>query len=259
MSILKSDWTGLSHHLIARIYPVDYDGKPIGGHEVHAPFEQPNMEISLNWQSPFENAGPESNAPALTAMLQSGALQPLMNILGDSVMSVDKSWGGKMLATDKAMQDFQGRTGITKLNSTQIFSGMAPAKITSSLIFRAFKDARTEVDQPFNQLMQWALPQYLAKDGALNEIAKVVQSGSRNLKDYLGSLMPSEAPQLVGLQYKRRSFNRMVIESIADPLDSPITQEGYYASAIVPITLSTLTALDTNDWANTVTRHISLV
>ena len=258
MAILGPVLTGLSPYLIARIFPVDYDGKPKGGNEIHAPFEQPNMEFSLNWQSAFEHAGPESNAPALTAMLQSGALQPLMNILSDSAMDSSNKLSDSMTSANNALDEFKGRTGITKLNSTQIFSGMAPVKLTANIVLRAYKDAKKEVDQPLNQLIQWALPQKLAKDGVLNEIAELVRSGSRDLKEYLKGLMPSQAPHLVGVQYKRRSFSRMVIESIADPLDSPITGDGYYASAIVPITFSTLTALDANDWAQEVTRRTAL-
>ena len=93
---LTSLWDGLSPHLIATFYEVAKIGDggswgritdktdPIA---VMAPLIEANMEIALNWQSPFEQSGPESKAPALMAMLQSGALQPIV----DSVMGKPKS------------------------------------------------------------------------------------------------------------------------------------------------------------------------
>ncbi len=263
MTILSSQWDGLSSYLIARIFPVDHDGNRQGDVEVRAPVTEALLEGTFQWQSSFEGAGTESKAPALSAMLQSGAIQPLMNVLSDSVLSKNSqaennALSDSMNSTHAAMSEFRGRTGITKLNSTQIFSGMAPMKITGNLLFRAYSDPRNEVEAPYTQLMKWALPEELARDGVLTLIARRVQSGSATLKEYLKDLMPSQAPTMVGFQYKRRYFTPMVIESLNEPLSSPITQDGYYASMQVPITLSTLTALDQNDWISVSTRSQAL-
>lgn len=257
MAVLSSQWQGLSPHLVARIFPVDYKGNKMGSIEVQAPFTDATMEASFNWQSSFENAGAESKAPALTAMLQSGAIQPLMNALGNTGIGQQTM----MLSsgeTKHLLSEFEGRTGITKLNSTQVFSGMQPIKITATLLFRAYADAKKEVNAPFDQLMQWALPQQLAKDGVLAEIVNRVSQGEKSFTEYLKTLMPSFAPHLVGLKYKLRSFPLMVIESISEPLDSPITRTGHYASLAVPVTFSTLTALDRHDWATITTKSTTL-
>ena len=88
-STLSSEWTGLSRHLLATFYEVRKtdQGKWVQDDQcdpqtVQAPLTEASMEIALNWQSPFEQAGAESKAPALLSMLQSGALQPLVTMLG---------------------------------------------------------------------------------------------------------------------------------------------------------------------------------
>ena len=44
-----------------------------------APLTDASMDVVLNWQSPFEQAGPESRAPSIMAMLQSGEIQPVLS------------------------------------------------------------------------------------------------------------------------------------------------------------------------------------
>ncbi len=246
---------GLNENLIARIYPVNPQGIRLpGSAEIQAPLiDGATLEGAFNWNSPFENAGAESKAPALTAMIQSGAILPVMNALsgvaGDSEKG--KTQGGMMADAAGVLGEFQGKTGLTKLNSTQIFSGMPPIKISVTLVFRAFANARSEVMRPYEQLWKWALPQYLAPDGVVAELIKTATATNQDqnkAKSYLNALMPSEAPQLIAFEYKNRAFAPMVIESITEPLDSPITKDGDYVRLLVPVTLSTLSALDKNDW-----------
>jgi hypothetical protein len=245
---------GLNENLIARIYPVNPQGIRLArGSEIQAPLiDGATLEGAFNWNSPFENAGAESKAPALTAMIQSGAILPIMNSLsgvGGNGKTGQDQGGGMMADATDALKEFQGKTGITKLNSTQIFSGMPPLKITCTLVFRAFANAKAEVMRPYRQLWEWALPQKLATDGVVAGLIETATSqGKNDAKSYLGALMPSDAPQMVAFEYKSRAFAPMVIENITEPLDSPITKDGDYARLLVPITLSTLSALDKNDW-----------
>lgn len=241
---LSSKWDGLSDHLIATFYEVERTGTDewtaTGGDSVAAPLSEANMEFDLNWQSPFEQAGPESRAPALMAMLQSGQFQPYV----DALLGENSSTGAKINAS---MEQFEGRTGITKLNSTQVFQGMPPMKITCTAIFRAWDDAVSEVERPVEQLMQWALPQSLSKDGSLTARGAQYLSGEMGAVD---ALMPSLAPKKIAMIYKGRCYSPLVIESIGYPIASPVNSDGHYIQLAVPLTLATLTAIDKDDWIN---------
>lgn len=144
-----------------------------------------------------------------------------------------------------------GRTGLTKMNSTQVFTGMPPIKINATLLFRAWKNPKLEVEEPFDTFMGWALPQCLQKDSVLTGIvsgsASCVEDGGNTL---LTKLLPSKAPQMVRMTYKGRTFKPLVIESVGMPLDSPITVDGYFTELLVPATLSTWQALDAKDWTD---------
>jgi hypothetical protein len=251
-TILTSNWMGLNDLLIARLYPVDSEGSRVGQDqiEVHAPLIDSNIEATLNWQSPFESSSPDTKAPALTAMLQSGALLAVSkDLTGDK----DGSSAKAGFAT-KALQDAKGRTGITQLNSVQVFTSMAPIKITVTLLFRAFMDAQSEVDDPLQQLWAWALPQMLSKENIVQRASSVIKSGGATAVE---ALLPSIAPQMIGFQYKRRTYAPMVIESIGEPLSSPITKDGFYSEIAVPLTLCTLTALDKDDMRRVMTPNAS--
>lgn len=256
-AILSSDWmessptSGLSPHLIASFYEVRRVGQSREAHWgkvddspiVKAPLTEASMEMVLNWQSPFESAGPETRAPAIFAMLQSGTLQPVIDALNP--LKSDKQTSGKYEAKSGTLSQFEGRTGITKLNSTQVFNGMPPVKITVMALFRAWSNPAREVEAPFDQLMQWALPVHLDVDSTILSRAAEAIKGSR---DWVDALMPSQSPVKIAMQYKGRCYSPLVIESIGVPLNSPVTSEGKYASLLVPMTLCSLTAIDRKDW-----------
>ena len=241
-----SHWGTLNGHYIARLFCLnkDFVEVPTEG-EVLAPITDANIEYALNWQSPFENSGPESKAPALMALLQTGQIATIAEALQRALPS-DSAFG--KMASDAAektkrwARELEGRTGITKLNSRQVFSGMPPVKITMTMHFRALDDARSQVEEPWRRLLEWALPQDLAKDGILAEII----GGDEG---FIKSLFPSKAPAMVGMTYGRETYAPLVIESIGKPLDGPVTVQGYPAFKTVPITLATLTALDRADVA----------
>ena len=172
------------------------------------------------------------------AMVQSGQIAPVLE-------SLQELTGIKGGIDSSDLKNLEGRTGITKLNSTQIFSGMPPVKINITMIFKAFRDPIKEVEAPYDQLFEWSLPKELAKDGIFKN---TVDEASRDAKSYLDALLPSKAPQLVGLTYKGETYSPMVIESISKPLDSPIDVHGHFTELVVPMTLSTLTAIDSNDY-----------
>lgn len=254
METLSSDWTGLSDHLLAKIYPVDHKGVLISNalYEVQAPITEGSLEATYNWQSPFEGSGADSKAPTITAMVQSGAIEPILNTLREKVGDVNIDSKGvdsrtltpDNLALNNQINDFIGKTGMTKLNSTQVFSGMPPVKINMTLLFRAFSNPQVEVMNPITQLFSWSLPQQLAKDGLFKNLLDAV---GKNADAYLDALLPSKAPQMVAVTYKGETYSPMVIESLSKDFTAPVDKDGKYTRMSLPITLSTLTALDQND------------
>lgn len=255
----NTQWTGLNPHLIAKIFPVDNKGNRIDGKEVHAPLaDGATIEISMNWQSPFENSGAESVTPALTQMLQSGALSSIFNAIEGQAESsgliaqantflAQFDEIGSISSVSEWSSKYEGKTGMTKLNSTQIFTGAMPVRISCSAIFRAFKDPVNEVERPVSQLFQWTLPKHLQSDGI---IAGLISGGTEGL---ISGLFPSDVPQMIGIQYKGRTLAPLVIESISEPMDSPIDSDGNYVSMEIPLTIASLTALDKDDWSSSKT------
>ncbi|MDQ7982236.1 hypothetical protein QYH69_33985 [Paraburkholderia sp. SARCC-3016] len=214
---------------------------------MHAPISDGHREMTLNWQSPFEATSPDTKAPALAAMLQSGALATVLSDL-TSAATGTKPTAAQNNQPPSTVQDalasLKGRTGITKLNSTQIFTGMAPIRFTFNIHFRAIADSYTEVELPVNQLNYWAVPKKLSKDS----IVKRVTSADQTAGGYIKALLPSLAPTMIAFQYKTYTYAPLVIESIGDPITAPISQSGYHTEKIIPITLCTLTALDRDDF-----------
>lgn len=231
-------WDNLNPNLIVSIYEVDHNNYIIPGTAVvQAVFtDDVSLEASLNWQSPFEGAGAESKAPALMSMLQSGAFQPLIDSIGGKTKEV----------LQDTVNEARGRTGITKLNSTQVFSGMPPIKIQGNLLLRAWENPVKEVENPLDTLMKWSLPYFLAPEGTL--LSNAFNFAQGNGKTLIETIMPSEAPPLVAITYKGRTYGPLIIENINIPLGSPIDVNGNFTSLVIPLTFSTLTAIDGNDW-----------
>lgn len=239
---LTSEWGGLSPHLIASFFAVKrsasadrismrwdrVDDVP----EVRAPITDANAEATQNWQSPFENIGPDQKLSTLSALVQAGGLTSLLESLQKQFGSSDTLQS----ARDRTAQ-YEGRSNLTKLNSTQVFTGMPPLKIAVTAHFRAFKDADKEVRQPLDQLMKWSLPQEIAPDGVAGQAIR------GNLE-----MFPSRIPQIIGMRYADMLFAPIVIESIPYPLSGPRDKNGILTHAAITLQLASLTALDANDW-----------
>lgn len=228
---LSSLWDGLSPHLIASFYEVGRNGKRIDeSTTVRAPLLESSLELTLGWKSPFENSGMESGFPTSAAMLQSGLLGPLVD-------------GADFIG------QFEGRTGVTKLNSTQVFDAMQPAKMQVTALFRAWREPKREVEAPFSKLMEWALPVKLAEDGlVLSRLITAVKDGKLNSAGLAEVAMPSRAPTIIAMKYKNRIYSPLVIEAISAPLTSPVDKRGDYVEMALSMTLCTLAAIDRGDW-----------
>lgn len=239
VSGIGSDWTGINKNLLAQVWACDERGAPIEGDPVIGMVDGAfDIQGSANWQSPFEQSGPESIKPGLTAMLQTGSLQSFLNSI------VSRDGGGKLAnETNVTLDKLKGRTGMTKLNSVQVYTGSAPLKISTTLFFRAFKDPAKEVETPLEQLAMWCMPRKLAEGGFLAEAIKTIRAGG----DAVSVLFPSEIPQMVGITYAGRTFAPLVIESYSDPLGGPKNANGDRIHAKMQLSFGTLTALDAAD------------
>lgn len=257
---LSSEWLGLSRHLIARFYPVfqrEAGGPWLAddGIVVMAPLTESNLDVTLNWQSPFEQSGPESSLPTIMALLQSGTLAPMIDTAGAALGASAEKFGLSKLAdgirgsAGRAVgvaRGLEGRSGMTRLNSTQVFAGMPPVKFQVTALFRAWSDPSKEVEAPFNQLMAWALPAKLSELGPL--LTRAADYAVGKIDSPVDVLAPSMAPTKIGMTYKGKTYAPLVIESIDQPINSPVDSAGKYVELLVPMTLCTLTALDRTDW-----------
>jgi len=146
---------------------------------VQSPLVDGSLDLRLNWNSPFEGAGAEGLIPTLSAMVQSGQAQPIIDLLGKYDITNKEA----TKALTEQSKNAIGKTGITKLNSTQVFS--------------------KEVEEPVNQFIQWALPKRLAAQSTI--VARAVDSfvsdinsknfnANKSTSNLLNSLFPSDSP-----------------------------------------------------------------
>lgn len=245
---LSSKWDGLNASLLASIWPVDSGGRPIsGGVMVRAPLVESNLEVSANWQSAFEQSGVEGGLPTATAIAQAGAIGQLLDLFGkgsgeDSLASAAQRLASE--AIESAQTATQGRSGLTKLNSQQVFTGAMPIKLTATLLFRAFDNPTSEVVEPVDQLIRWTLARELALNGSLVQAIKSLAQGQGPVK----SVWPSLTPTMVAVQYGGTTLAPMVIESVSKSMTVPRYRDGNALQEQVQVTFGTLTALDENDW-----------
>lgn len=240
---LGSDWGQLSRHLIASFFAVKKEATQTSiiwtrderFPEVRAPLSEGNIEAVENWQSPFENVGPDQKFSSFSALMQAGGFSSLISqlkALFPNSETVD--------AAQAKAASLEGRSNLTKLNSTQVFTGMQPLRISVTAHFRAFRDPLSEVRAPMDQLMSWALPQEIAQDGP------IVQAVGGNITPF-----PSRVPQIIGMKYADMLFAPIVIETAPYPLVGPRDARGRLTHAAMQLQIASLTALDARDWAAT--------
>jgi hypothetical protein len=253
---LTSNWGSLNSQLIASIAPCDKSGK-ITGATVSAPLIDSTLSQQFGWSSPFENFTADSKSPTLAAMLQTGMIPNLIQAIDAKQTDSNDANSGMLSALAKFLKQGEGRTGITKLNSTQVFTGHEPLKIDGTLVFRAYADPVSEVTQPLLTLWKMAYPKSLA-DGTviLNNVQDVFNdaggllSGDTSKMDSLVKLVfPSESPSYVALQYRGVTYAPLVIESISRPLANPTCALGD-VFATVQINLGTQRSWDVKDIEN---------
>ncbi len=232
-----SNWGSIHPDLIAEFIQVDVEGNETGV-AFKALIKDGNVEQSFEWVSPFENMTAENDKMSILGMAQTGGLGSMAQILG---VATDGEATGLASLTVDALEAVNkavsGRSSITKMNSSQVYSGHAPLKIDLTLVFRAWQDPQSEVTAPFTALQRMAYPEEMAKSVA--DVAK-----DKGLSIEL--LFPSLAPKLVRFTYKGETYPPMVIESIGKPLDAPYSPMGDIWIE-VPVSLHSFQSLDFKD------------
>lgn len=240
-----SNWGSIHPDLIAEFVQVDTVGNETGV-AFKALIKEGNIEQSFQWVSPFENMTVESFKMSALGMAQSGGIERVAQLLGAADENItakldvgtpdliSKSATGLKAFSDKVA----GRSGITKANSTQVYSGHAPLKLDMTLVFRAWQDPQSEVIAPFTALQQMAYPNKMA-----SSVADVLVGQGTDSIDNLTLLFPSEAPKLVSLTYKGETYPPLVIESIGKPLDAPYSPMGDIWLE-VPVSLHSFQSID---------------
>jgi hypothetical protein len=235
----QADWGRLNPLLLGKISLCDKKGKAIEGSPVVTglPIDA-EMSLESQYNSPFENSNPENRLPVLMGMLQSGDwVNTVDSVLGSVGIGTDGS--GLSDSTTEKLNQLEGRSNFTKMNSTQIYVSSAPVRFNVTMFFQAWKDAKHEVEHQIATLQQWAMPvKLLGGDSLVSNFAK---------DPSLQALFPSEVPPFVSFRFAKKRYSPLLIENVSAPLITPFDQEGNRLAIEVTLTLCSRTAWDKTD------------
>lgn len=245
-------WGSVSPHKLAKIRLCSKEGVSLGGVVVCAVLTDGEFTTESSYQSPFEASNPETKLPNLMGMIQSGQfITSITGIAGKAAGSVGSAaitaaqalseasgLAGVLKNIGSGIASLEGKTNLTKINSTLIFVSTASVKISCSLFFMALKDAKVEVEIPFSQLQQWSLPAELSKQGLLES---VVGNG------LLDGLFPSSVLPYVSLTYGGKTYAPFLLENVAAPISGPMDQHGNRLNLSTTLSLASRQAWDAGD------------
>ena len=267
VNTLGSNWGsfGLNQNLVVKIRAV-VEGNFEGGQgaqtyeidasqpSVESLFEDADFAIESQYSTPFESSNPEGRLPNLMGMVQSGqanaAFFGFFAAAGDptgtaAALAEAGSFVVDVLGADELLieaqnklQGLAGRSNFTKLNSRQIFTSSNSVRITGSLVFQAWANAKTEVEDALEQLQKWALPVELSGKSLL---AAGFSDG------FTEAMFPSIIPRMVQLQYGGKTYSPLIIESVSAPITAPMNKDGSRIAVKAQITFLSLTAWDANN------------
>lgn len=232
----ESDWGYLNPLFLGRIRLCDKEGRLIDGSPTISGLAiDADLSIESQYNSPFENSNPESRLPVLMGMLQAG----------DWVNTVDKLFGGLVNAmgadstglsedVKEKINQLEGRTNFTKINSTQIYVSSSAVRLNVVMFFEAWQNALHEVEHQVAALQQWSLPAKLANGFVDN----MVDNPS------IESLFPSEVPPFVSFTFGNKRYSPLLLENVATPLVTPLDKEGNRLAIEVNLTLVSRQAWD---------------
>lgn len=230
----ETDWGMINPILLAKFSLCDKEGNAISGSPtVSGVAIDADMAIESQYNSPFENSNPESRLPTLMGTLQAG----------DWVNTVDKVLGSVGLGggaglseeTKNKLNELEGRSNFTKVNSTQIYVSSSSVRLNVTIFFQAWVSAKHEVEHQLATLQQWALPAKLSDDSILGSMAEDLS---------LMSLFPSEVPPFVSFTYGKKRYSPLLIENVSAPLVTPLDKQGNRIVLEATITLVSRRAWD---------------
>lgn len=187
-----------------------------------------------NWSTPFESSNPENKLPTLLGGLQSGTLTDVASAVAEKIGFGDGLVG--------ALEQAEGRSSFTKVNSTQIFLSNSSTQISLTVIFRAWRSARIEVENQVGLLHQMSVPIELSADS-------IAASQIQNTDLSIEGFMPSKVPPYICLYYGGRSYKPMILQSFSRSIVGNMTEQGDMLFLEVPITLMSRQAWDARDVA----------
>lgn len=226
-------WGRLNSIYKARFLKADRDGKLLDtNQQVVAVALDGQIAHDSNWATPFDSSNPENKLPTLLGGLQSGTITDFAGAVAN------KLGMGESLATN--LEKAEGRSSFTKVNSTQIFLSNSSAQINLTLVFRAWRSARIEVENQVGLLHQMAVPQELSDDSIA---AGQIEDPSMSFEGF----MPSLIPPYICFYYGKRSYSPLVLQSFSRDIVGNMTTDGDMVYLEVPITLLSRQAWDARD------------
>lgn len=257
---------GLNPKLIANIQPVIEENIEGGqGNQVYtvdskqravkALLSEADINVESQYSTPFESSNPETRLPNLMGALQSGQASAAFysffalngdptgatQVAADILSGVSKATGISDTVT-QARQGFEDqllglkdRSNFTKLNSRQIYTSSSSVRISATLVFEAWSDAKKEVEDQVEKLQMWASATELS---AKSLVVSGLQDG------FSEAMFPSIIPPLVQFQYGGKTYKPLVVESVSTPIVAPMNKNGDRIALLVPVILLSLMAWD---------------
>jgi hypothetical protein len=133
-----------------------------------------------------------------------------------------------LTVTGKKVEELAGRSNFTRINSVMIYNSTEAVKLSITLFFRAWEDAKTEVEAPLSLLEQWALPQEMG-----NSI--------------IDGIFSTKIPPFIAINYAGRTYLPFLIESVSSPLVVERDSNLNRLAATVTLSLVSRAAWDAGD------------
>ncbi|WP_111857826.1 hypothetical protein [Acinetobacter sp. CFCC 10889] len=227
---------GLNKKLQFRVRLCDVEGNPLEGstEQVVCVALSGEKPIENQYSTPFDNSNPEHRLPTLMGQLQSGEW---LNTL-DAVISAIPFVGALSDEQRKQLSTLTGRSNLTKVNSVQVFTSTASIHLPMTLLFEAWADAKTEVEDQISLLEQWASPEKLSEKSIISNVAQ-----ERSIE----SFFPSLVPPYVAVYYGGKRYAPMLIQSVSAPIVAPMDRDANRLLVQVQATFISRTAWDKTD------------
>lgn len=203
----------------------------VSGVSVRARIISYSVSNQAEWENKFEGTDGDSQYGKTTALLQNGSL-------ADETGS-------------ETLKKLEGKTLITKAQSIQVWTGLQPQNITLELEFRAFNDAKTEVESPIQELTKMMSP--VLNDNILHAVKSTTDKTKANTAEDTeqtqdGSLLGTVPAKIAVSLFSKRFNATYRIESMDESIDEMrIDGAGNRVYQVVSLTLGSSVGLTKPD------------